>query len=192
MAPTISRCSSFARYNKTMHPPSRTRRILKWTGVGLSALVLTAWIASCVWYVSWCGYRDVIVHSGGVYINFWPGSRQDYEAMELWQSGGLLAPKYELRHGRVNEPFLKSIQRGFHYPSVSKRAPFSRNIGIPFWVIFLPTAIFTIVLFRRDRRRIPPGHCSRCGYDLTGNLSGVCSECGERSGTRNEPGNHPT
>jgi len=24
----------------------------------------------------------------------------------------------------------------------------------------------------------PPGHCQTCGYNLTGNVSGVCSECG--------------
>jgi len=33
-------------------------------------------------------------------------------------------------------------------------------------------------VWHRDRRRIRPGCCLRCGYDLTGNLSGVCSECG--------------
>ena len=27
--------------------------------------------------------------------------------------------------------------------------------------------------------RRPPGHCQTCGYDLTGNVSGVCPECGE-------------
>jgi hypothetical protein len=25
-----------------------------------------------------------------------------------------------------------------------------------------------------------PGCCGKCGYDLTGNVSGVCPECGER------------
>ena len=30
---------------------------------------------------------------------------------------------------------------------------------------------------RRQRRR--KGLCLKCGYDLTGNVSGVCSECGE-------------
>ncbi|UCE59849.1 MAG: hypothetical protein JSU63_20695 [Phycisphaerales bacterium] len=24
----------------------------------------------------------------------------------------------------------------------------------------------------------PPGHCRKCGYDMTGNLSGNCPECG--------------
>lgn len=32
---------------------------------------------------------------------------------------------------------------------------------------------------RHIRCRIPPDHCQRCGYDLTGNVSGKCPECGE-------------
>lgn len=27
--------------------------------------------------------------------------------------------------------------------------------------------------------RLKPGHCYGCGYDLTGNVSGICPECGE-------------
>ncbi len=27
--------------------------------------------------------------------------------------------------------------------------------------------------------RYPPGHCRKCGYDLTGNESGTCPECGD-------------
>ena len=34
------------------------------------------------------------------------------------------------------------------------------------------------VPFRLRRRPIPPDHCPACGYDLTGNISGVCPECG--------------
>ena len=30
----------------------------------------------------------------------------------------------------------------------------------------------------RIRRRITCGLCPACGYDLTGNVSGVCPECG--------------
>lgn len=31
---------------------------------------------------------------------------------------------------------------------------------------------------RKHKRKIPHGHCQNCGYDLTGNVSGRCSECG--------------
>ena len=34
--------------------------------------------------------------------------------------------------------------------------------------------------FRVRRRPIPPDHCQACGYNLTGNISGVCPECGAR------------
>ncbi len=32
----------------------------------------------------------------------------------------------------------------------------------------------------RNRKRRSPGHCNRCGYDLTGNVSGTCPECGDK------------
>ena len=34
-------------------------------------------------------------------------------------------------------------------------------------------------LVRERRPFYPPGHCQKCGYNLTGNVSGVCPECGE-------------
>ncbi len=33
-------------------------------------------------------------------------------------------------------------------------------------------------LVSRMKRRHPSGHCQSCGYNLRGNTSGVCSECG--------------
>ncbi|MCK4659079.1 MAG: hypothetical protein KAV82_06110 [Phycisphaerae bacterium] len=36
--------------------------------------------------------------------------------------------------------------------------------------------IFVIVGITERRRR--PGFCWRCGYNLTGNVSGICPECG--------------
>ena len=52
-------------------------------------------------------------------------------------------------------------------------------IHVPLWLPLLVVAIPTAILFYRDRRRIPPGHCEKCGYDLTGNVSGKCPECGD-------------
>ena len=57
------------------------------------------------------------------------------------------------------------------------------TIHLPLWI---PTSIFALLfpwayapLYRlRYRRR--NGLCLRCGYNLEGNVSGVCSECGEK------------
>jgi hypothetical protein len=48
---------------------------------------------------------------------------------------------------------------------------------LPLWVLLPVTAIMPILLWRRLRKRIP-GTCTRCGYNLTGNTSGICPECG--------------
>ena len=56
-------------------------------------------------------------------------------------------------------------------------------VFVPLW---MPTVLFAaypaIALARspgrRHRRRRKRGQCVKCGYDLTGNVSGVCSECG--------------
>jgi hypothetical protein len=37
---------------------------------------------------------------------------------------------------------------------------------------------------RRIARRVKRGCCAECGYNLTGNVSGVCPECGVRIGWR--------
>ena len=62
----------------------------------------------------------------------------------------------------------------------------NRQLGIGMIrVYFAPLlALFSVLpliaFFRSPKRRwrIPPGHCKRCRYDLTGNTSGVCPECG--------------
>jgi len=51
-------------------------------------------------------------------------------------------------------------------------------VVVPLWMSLGLVGVPTVVLWWRDRRRIPPGHCRKCGYNLTGNVSGVCPECG--------------
>lgn len=56
---------------------------------------------------------------------------------------------------------------------------------VPMWFVFIVVATPTYLLLRprytlwRRRRR---GLCLGCGYDLTGNVSGVCPECGRSYG----------
>jgi hypothetical protein len=50
-------------------------------------------------------------------------------------------------------------------------------VRIPLWIPFFALAIPTTLLWRRP---LPSAqHCESCGYDLTGNMSGICPECGE-------------
>ena len=53
---------------------------------------------------------------------------------------------------------------------------------IPLWMPFIlfatyPTIVFIRGPLRRYRRR-RKGLCVKCGYNLTGNTTGICSECG--------------
>ena len=49
---------------------------------------------------------------------------------------------------------------------------------IPIWPLAVAVALPTAVLWLVVPRRYPAGHCQECGYNLTGNVSGVCPECG--------------
>jgi len=48
----------------------------------------------------------------------------------------------------------------------------------PLWIPFAVTVTLSVLGWRRSRHR--PGHCRNCSYNLTGNVSGLCPECGTR------------
>jgi hypothetical protein len=58
--------------------------------------------------------------------------------------------------------------------------------NLPYWFITLLSApgilipvMYGVMVRRRRRARRRAGRCGTCGYDLTGNVSGRCPECGE-------------
>lgn len=57
------------------------------------------------------------------------------------------------------------------------------SIILPLWFCVLMTGWYPLFLVVRGplrrRRRARRGWCIKCGYDLTGNESGVCPECGK-------------
>ena len=66
-----------------------------------------------------------------------------------------------------------------HKPILWPSPIFGSQIRLPLWIPFFIMAIPTVALWLRDRHPTP-GHCQSCGYDLTGNVSGVCPECGQK------------
>ena len=60
--------------------------------------------------------------------------------------------------------------------SVSNIWPIASMIWL---ILFTPVAFLVGLPIRllRPKPRLPD-HCSKCGYNLTGNVSGLCPECG--------------
>lgn len=50
--------------------------------------------------------------------------------------------------------------------------------SLPLWLVPLGFILGHLILCRLKRPRDAQFACSRCGYNLTGNASGHCSECG--------------
>ena len=52
-------------------------------------------------------------------------------------------------------------------------------LAVPLWpLVAMTLALPAVRLCLACRRRTRHGRCGLCGYDLTGNVSGVCPECG--------------
>ncbi len=61
-----------------------------------------------------------------------------------------------------------------------------RSMIFPAWIQVVVTGLLPAIwLIRRYRSRPPRiGFCQKCGYNLTGNFSGICPECGTEIGAK--------
>ena len=121
--------------------------------------------------LGWSNGRTTISVSGGAvrYVEFVGISRT---GTRRWWSG------------------FKSLETAL-FPRVGWKRAITGQGGtlhflLPFW---MPSAFFATVLWScyrplyHLRRRRKMGLCVLCEYDLTGNVSGVCPECGTKIGS---------
>lgn len=71
-------------------------------------------------------------------------------------------------------------QSDVHHPVISRYIAVAHIVIIPLLTILPATYLLRKVHQQQSRK---PGLCD-CGYDLTGNLSGVCPECGKATRDR--------
>ncbi len=167
---------------KNVKRRQRLRGTCKWGGVTLCVLLFALWLAS-----GWC---DATVER-------YDKSSTSARRQDAWVSQGLLhssiitsdevgpGTRYEWRM-YCNRRFAGSLWGPPAPPSWSwgfgKVVSPDRNyvfMWIPLWLPFLLIALPTGFLFWSDhRKRTRVGHCTTCGYDLKGNTSGTCPECG--------------
>ncbi len=179
---------------------SRFRRVGKWVGLCACVLIAAIWAVSVRSYflfnsLDFKCMPTIVVEYGIVSANWTDGPPAWCEQMRR--------DKVHLRNGTRYWDFggfgQNASRLNFYRPGLWRAAPTHRiglalpRIGstptlmpalnhrwayLPIWLLFLLTAAPTALLWYRDRRRIPPGHCPKCGYNLTLNVSGTCPECG--------------
>ncbi len=60
-------------------------------------------------------------------------------------------------------------------------------LPLPFAIFFGPAVATAVILSARDAVALPRQNiCINCEYDLTGNVSGICPECGEKIEPRDQ------
>jgi hypothetical protein len=148
-----------------MRRPSRTRRVLKWVGTVLCGVLMLPYAFSG-YRLQWTqldGGHTVRMHNG--YIQYG------------WASGGVRFGRIGLREGQRFRVSRVPYWPVLLWPPVYVFRNPPGSVRVMFWLPLLLVATATAFLWYRDRRP-PPGFCRRCGYNLTGNVSGICPECG--------------
>ena len=143
-------------------------RVVKWGGTGACGLTAVAWLLS-----PWVSYK-------------W--ASPDQRTFLSFDSGRVTVVRFD----RSPAFPRASTARGFTIWEVSQltrerfglvlpsRPGRGSRVGIwvvPVWIALLALLVPTTIAWIKCRR-YPPGGCQRCGYNLTGNVSGTCPECG--------------
>jgi hypothetical protein len=142
---------------------SRKLRVCKWVGTMGCVLIVGAFVGSWWYYLIFGWSSERYCHYFG-----WDNGVVGYSQ----NSRGL--PRMGWHLGRNRDPsYLADFAPRFVAYGGGRY-----SINLPLWLPFLALLIPTLLLWRRDRKP-RPGFCRRCDYDLTGNASGRCPECGE-------------
>jgi hypothetical protein len=144
----------------------RIRRVVKWCGTCLCAVMLAVW---CVSYFKLCSVSvwrsSAYCQRGGAVLSLHTDHYPAPNGLGAWLRHQLPAP-------------LQRMEMGFGFLLAEHSSGGWHLVIFPIWMPFLVLAVPTTVFWWLDRRRTPPGHCQNCGYNLTGNVTGRCSECG--------------
>ncbi len=161
----------------------RKRRILKWVGLVTSLILGLPWGLSEIWTFQYS--RE-----------WWEPIGDGPDGLPVYIRLSLGDGTVHCRHGWGPEGTHWSVSWN-HWPleivirpwtwvpqferskSWGKKGAHETDVTVPLFLPFMIVASLTGIVWWPDRR-IPPGHCQKCGYSLTGNVSGVCPECGEK------------
>ncbi|MHC5112221.1 MAG: hypothetical protein ACYTHJ_20380 [Planctomycetota bacterium] len=139
-------------------------RKLRWFGVALSLLLLVAWLGSAFFWAYLSDGSRIKMHVAGGVLSI------------EWNEALIAKNKYFMGGRRTLGMFPSHLPSRHTYRFWSS-APKAVAIGlaVPSLLMLLFTGLLWLWAWRSYR---PPGSCRKCGYDLTGNTTGTCPECG--------------
>lgn len=153
---------------------SRARRTLKWGGTASCLVLFGALVLSPTCRIEWATWPyGPASDEQQLVIGFHGGA---FDVCKFGSIGGMGPPGWPGFSWYADWPW-----EWFWLPGASRFygvAGSKLGVLIPLWLPLLLTLIPTIHLWYKDREPLP-GCCVKCGYDLTGNTSGLCPECGE-------------
>ncbi len=117
---------------------------------------------------------ELVLSHGGVLKNKLPGVIDGH--VREWRSPGFLYTRYWT--APTNLPYING-----------------RSLSVRYWFLILLLNVYPAIAFIRGPlrrwRRTQRGLCGTCGYNLTGNASGMCPECGEKLARHVREGRRP-
>jgi hypothetical protein len=155
-----------------MRRRARPRRCLKRGGLELSLLLAILWATSLLLRFSY-SYEDGFRSDGLRYcdLELREGVLATHHSSWGQRSGG-----WSVEWSPAWPRWMIGRMLSWTYGVTPSREEVS--VVLPIWMPFLLVALPTVLMFLRDYRRIPPGYCQKCRYNLTGNTSGTCPEYG--------------
>lgn len=163
----------------------RTGSILVWVGTAISVAIVALWAASTHWIVGDVGeHYQVSVFDGCIACTVLIGSPRDVEDTRDYYIG-LPPGGYCLVREDLSDAPVGWSRWGFVLPwgNAKRGEPSVPAVAVaggilPLWLPLAVIVVFVAVLSWRQRSRGLRGGCIVCSYDLTGNVSGICPECG--------------
>ncbi len=149
-----------------MRTAMRSTRVRKWAAFLVFLLMLSGWIVSFQYSLRYqnpkCDF--VIVFDCGGALFAWYSPPRWHPRHVGWETGLAV----ERREGR-----------SWLLPQLTRPRADATWLQLPLLPILLLLLAATCWFFWKDNPP-PPTHCRFCGYDMKGNVSGVCPECGTR------------
>jgi hypothetical protein len=137
-------------------------------GIYLAAIILSFWCLSQAFWFEYEGSRwSVRLEGGAVYGERWVSRYTAYGQVPPTPKGLWCAKRDGWPFGTIWGPHTVVPPH------------FTLQLWIPLVICLVPCSL---EFARSFNSRSSPGCCETCGYDLTGNVSGVCPECGRPTG----------